>query len=182
MTNIIVAFPRIEEGKSIKNILVRSGFHSVIVCTTGTVALGHAEELRSGILVSGYKLPDMLYSQLMDELPQDFEMLLIASSRLIGQKLHGDVVSLSMPLKTYDLVDTINMMAERVEMRRKERRRKPKQRSKEEMAILSRAKGILMDRNNFSEEEAHRYLQKCSMDTGTDIIEAAQMVLSMLEG
>ena len=29
------------------------------------------------------------------------------------------------------------------------------------------------------EEEAHRYIQKCSMDSGTNLVETAQMVLAM---
>ena len=35
--------------------------------------------------------------------------------------------------------------------------------------------GILM-----TEVEAHRYLQKTSMDSGTNLVETAQMVLSMM--
>ena len=38
-----------------------------------------------------------------------------------------------------------------------------------------------MERNHMDEEEAHRYLQKCSMDSGTNLAETAQMVLSMMD-
>ena len=31
-----------------------------------------------------------------------------------------------------------------------------------------------------TEEEAHRYIQKCSMDSGTNMVETAQMVLSIM--
>ena len=31
-----------------------------------------------------------------------------------------------------------------------------------------------------SEEEAHRYIQKCSMDSGTNMLETAQMVISLI--
>lgn len=37
-----------------------------------------------------------------------------------------------------------------------------------------------MNRNNMTEEEAHRYIQKCSMDSGTNLVETSQMVLSVL--
>lgn len=37
-----------------------------------------------------------------------------------------------------------------------------------------------MVRNHMTEEEAHRYLQKTSMDSGTNLVETAQMVLSMM--
>ena len=31
-----------------------------------------------------------------------------------------------------------------------------------------------------TEEEAHRYIQKCSMDSGTNMLETAQMVISLM--
>ena len=39
---------------------------------------------------------------------------------------------------------------------------------------------ILGQRNNLTEEEAHRYMQKRSMDNGTGLTETAQMILSLL--
>jgi response regulator NasT len=36
-----------------------------------------------------------------------------------------------------------------------------------------------MERNSMTEEEAHRYLQKHSMDNGTNMVETAQMALAM---
>ena len=38
-----------------------------------------------------------------------------------------------------------------------------------------------MGRNNMTEEEAHRYLQKRSMENGTGLVETAQMVLSLMK-
>lgn len=40
MTNIIVVLPKIEDAKSIKNVLVRSGFSVMAACSTGAQALG----------------------------------------------------------------------------------------------------------------------------------------------
>ena len=56
----------------------------------------------------------------------------------------------------------------------------PKQRSSEEKGLIDQAKRLLMERNGMTEEEAHRYIQKCSMDSGTNLIETAQMVISLL--
>ena len=39
-----------------------------------------------------------------------------------------------------------------------------------------------MSRNNLTEEEAHRYIQKRSMNNGTDMVETAQMILSLMDG
>lgn len=62
----------------------------------------------------------------------------------------------------------------------KERAGKAKVRSAEEQHIIDRAKSLLIERNHMTESEAHRYMQKCSMDSGTNLVETAQMVLTLL--
>ena len=42
---------------------------------------------------------------------------------------------------------------------------------------MERAKALLMDRNGMTEEQAHRFLQKKSMDSGAKLLQTAQMVL-----
>ena len=51
----------------------------------------------------------------------------------------------------------------------------------EEKALIAKAKSLLIERNNMTEEEAHRYLQKSSMDSGTNMLETAQMVLTIMD-
>lgn len=62
------------------------------------------------------------------------------------------------------------------------RRKCRKQEVRQDLAILKQAKEILMSRNHMSENEAHRYLQTCSMENGSNLIETAQMVISLAEG
>lgn len=64
MANIIVAFSKPEDAKSIKNILMRNGFEIIAVCTSGAQVLSQLDDLSSGIVVCGYRLTDMLYSEL----------------------------------------------------------------------------------------------------------------------
>ena len=51
MSGIIVVFPKIEDAKSIRNLLVRHGFEVTAVCTTGAQALYQADDMGSGIVV-----------------------------------------------------------------------------------------------------------------------------------
>ena len=53
--------------------------------------------------------------------------------------------------------------------------------SAEEQGVLRRAKKLLMKRNHLSEPEAHRYLQKTSMDTGRTMAESAHMVTMLIQ-
>ena len=106
-------------------------------------------------------------------------MLLLASARVCAECADPDIICVTMPLKVQDLMSTLEMMCMNQMRRRKRLRSVPKERSESEKRILREAKAVLMERNRMSEEEAHRYIQKCSMDSGTSLVETAQMVLTM---
>ncbi len=180
MTGIIVALPKMEDAKKMKNLLVRNGFAAAPVCTAGASALSLAENYNSGIVICAYQLPDMIYSELHQCLPPGFEMLLMASRHILAGCKDNDIVCLPMPVKVLDLVNTVDMMLQAAEGRRRRRREMPKGRSREEIRLIQEAKYLLMERNNMTEEEAHRYLQKCSMDNGMRMAETAQMTLSFV--
>ena len=55
----------------------------------------------------------------------------------------------------------------------------PRQRSPEEQKIIDTAKHMLMEKNNMTEQEAFRYIQKCSMDSGNTMVDSATMVMSI---
>lgn len=178
--NIIVLFPKAEDAGNVRSLLVRHGFQVSSVCTTGAQALTQANALNDGILVCGYKYPDMIYTELRAALPSHFEMLLVASQRVLSECPDPSLMCVTMPIKIRDLLNTLDLMTEQIARRKKRLRQKPKVRSEEEKKVLWEAKCLLMERNHMSEEEAHRYIQKCSMDSGTNLVETAQMVLSLM--
>ncbi|MBS7302906.1 MAG: response regulator [Lachnospiraceae bacterium] len=179
MTNIVVVFPKLEDAKNLKNLLVRNGYDVAAVCTTGAQAVHCADGLVNGILLSAYKLPDMMYSELKEYLPPGFDMLLLASRNHLSEC--ADVVTLPMPFAVRDLLNTMDMISQAVMRRKKKMRQQPVQRNNDERKIINEAKAVLMERNNLTEEEAHRYIQKCSMDSGNNMVETAQMLLTMAD-
>jgi response regulator NasT len=122
----------------------------------------------------------MMYTELCEYLPPGFEVLLVASQANCVERDVENLVCLATPLKINELLQTVEMMEYTLMRRRKRAKAKPKERSAEEKELLTEAKQLLMERNNMSEEEAHRYMQKRSMDNGTGLIETAQMILSLL--
>jgi len=182
VVNIIVVLPKMEDARGIRDLLMKNGFRVHAVCTTGSQVLSKTDELNDGIVICGYRLSDMMYSELHDCLPRGFDMLLMASRGVLGECIGNDIVCLAMPLKVHDLINTVDMMSQAIERRRRRARLKPRERSPEEEALIREAKELLMNRNNMSEKEAYRYIQKCSMDSGTNMVETAQMVLAMLHG
>ena len=151
MSNIIVVFPKRENAVNIRNSLVRAGIEVSAVCLTGAKVLQYADNWNDGIVVCGYRFQDMQYTDLRESLPDTFDMLLVASADKWMDGLPDGVVGLPLPIKD--------------DSQRK---------------IIDQAKALLIERNNMSEEEAHRYLQKSSMESGTNMLETAQMVLTIM--
>ena len=181
MSNIVIAFPKKEVAQNIRKILSQSGYSVQAVCSTGAQALASVNNLENGILICGSRFIDMMYMEIHDYLPPDFQMLLIASPTSIQEREVENLVCLELPMKVHELLQTLEMMEGQIRRRRKRLRNIPRQRSEEDRQMIEQAKALLMDRNKFSEEEAHRYIQKRSMENGTGLVEVAQMILSLMQ-
>lgn len=180
LVGIIVAFPNKDNAANIRNLLVKGGMDVAGVCTAGAQALQYADAVDDGIVVCGYRLKDMMYTELREYLPEEFEMLLVASADKWSENSIEGVVGLTMPVRGHDLVNTLEMMLHTIERKRKKRKLEQKNRNSQQKAVITKAKELLMNRNNMSEPEAHKYLQKCSMDSGTNMTETAEMILSIM--
>ena len=181
MSNLIVAFPKQEVAQNMKKILAQSGYAVQAVCTTGAQALASANNLEQGILICGYRFVDMMYMEIHEYLAPGFQMLLIASAAAIREREVDNLVSLTMPMKVHELLQTLEMMGGEIQRQKKRKKRMPVQRSEEDKKIIWDAKELLMERNAFSEEEAHRYIQERSMESGTGLVEVSQMILSAFQ-
>lgn len=177
---IIVVMPKSQDADSIRRILMKNGYTNVFAVSSGAKAVSLMHEFDDGIVVSGYRMADMMYSGVKADMPPGFQMLLLASRDALSMKSDHGILCLSMPLKVHELLDTLQMMTRGILRRRKKTGGRAVGRSGEERQLIQEAKEILMSRNHMTEDEAHRYIQKCSMDSGTNIVETAQMVLTMM--
>lgn len=181
MVNIIIVFSNQKDGVNVRNLLVRHGHRVVAVCTTGAAVSQTIDQMEGsdGIVVSGFRYQDMTYSNLLVDLPDTWQMVVMASAGNLSRIYEYNVIKVSMPVKAYDLFTTLQAIEMTIQRKRKKRREKPKERSSAEIAMLEHAKSLLMEVKSMSEEEAHRYMQKCSMNNGTNLVETAQMVIEI---
>ena len=179
MSVIIVALPKIEDAKRIRKILMEHGFDSIVSCSTAAAALMEINKYQSGLIISGYRLPDMHYTELCDCIPKFYEVLLMGTASVVSEASSG-MMAITTPVKIYDLVNTVELVYSQIEKRYKKAHQRPKKRTEKEENYIKNAKFLLMERNHLSEEEAFRYIQKSSMDSGTNMVETAQMVLTLI--
>ena len=195
MTGIIVAFLRPEDARSVRGILVREGYEVAGVCTSAAQVISLTHNLDGGIVVCGYRLSDMHYSELYQYLPEGYRMLLVASPAKWMDGQPEDIVCLEQPIRVRVLLQTLEgLLTELRRQKKKQRRRAAGQgdgqpsgengfgrRSEADRQVIIKAKELLMERNHMSEGEAHRYIQKISMDSGNSMVETAGMVLALMQ-
>lgn len=179
MGSIIVALSKIEDAKYISNILRNRGLETSAVCTSASNVLSTIQHLDNGVVICSRRLSDMHYTQLAEYLPENFEMLLLAPKSAVGD-CPSEIMALGMPFRAADLVGTVEMMLMQQRRRLKKLKSANKKRSEREQNYINNAKWLLMERNQMTEQEAFRYIQKCSMDSGTNMVETAQMILLLI--
>lgn len=177
---IIVALPKIEDAKRVRRVLMSYGYDNVVPCGTGAATLMEANNENRGLIICATRLPDMHYSELQEYIPRFYELLLIGSESAVSVA-DRDVMALTVPLKIHDLINTVEMLLTQAERRyKKEKKKKPSIRNERDEKYIRDAKYLLMDRNHLTEEAAYRYIQKRSMDNGTNMVETAQMILMLI--
>lgn len=181
MADIIIAFPRLDDAKNLRRLLIRNGYDVNMVCNSGAQVIEAVNRLDGGIVISGYRFSDMYYLDIQECLPKGFSLLLLASPAKLAECTGENIVSLAMPFKVQDLLSTLEMMYAQYNrlLKKQKKRQKPGFRTDSDRKLITAAKEILMERNQMTEEEAHHYLQKLSMDSGVKITETAAMLLEL---
>ena len=179
MADIIVAFPKLNDAKNLRKLLIKNGYDVNMVCDSGAQVIDAVNRLDGGIVISGYRFSDMYYMDLNEYLPKGFQLLLLASPAKLAECDVRDLVSLSMPFRVQDLLNTLEMMMVQYNRWKKKQKNKPKVRSENDRKVITTAKELLMERNQMTEDEAHHYIQKLSMDSATNMVETAQMILEL---
>ena len=179
MEQVIVAFENSKSALRIKEILESSGTASCILCNSAGQVRRTVHKLHTTAVVCGFKLSDQPAEALFSDLPPSCAMLVIATQNLLDLLQEEDIFRLAAPVSRGDLIASVRLLLQMG--RRLERILRP-HRSEEERALIRHAKELLMDRNGMTEEEAHRFLQKTSMDNGAKLVQTAQLVLDSAEG
>jgi response regulator NasT len=178
MGAIIVAMPKHEDSERIVSIIRQSGIgEDTLICSSGSEILRRIEDMDISLIICTRKLMDMGYEELHGYLPSKLNMLLLTKDIQLGL-YSSNIIVLQMPFRTSDLVNSARMLLP--EALPKGRGRAPS-RSALDKQTIDRAKMLLMARNNMTESEAYRYLQKNSMDMGRTLSETAHMIISMID-
>ncbi|MCD8145608.1 MAG: ANTAR domain-containing protein [Oscillospiraceae bacterium] len=173
MEKVIVAFEGEKTARKFAEIL-EGNVASCIVCHTPDEVKRVVAKRDLSVVVCGYKLRSQTAVELMENLPSTTIMLVIATQNQLDLCDSEDIFRLPAPVSRGDLLASVRMALQM--SHRLERMARP-QRNEEEKQIIEQAKALLMDRHDMTEDQAHRFIQKRSMDNGTKMVQTARLIL-----
>ena len=177
MGSIIIAMPKTEDAKKMAGMLRQRGISIDLACSTGAEALKCMNTRDYGLVICGYRLQDMRHMDLLELLPNYFEMITLTSESK-APMCADSVEKVTMPLKTQILLDTIDRVMSRIEKKVRHDKKGPGSRSEEDRLIIEQAQKIIMDERGIGRIESYRYIQKRSMDSSMSMVEMAKKMIA----
>ncbi len=173
MERIVVAFENEATCRRVSEMLESSGTASCVNVRSGGEVKRITNKSRIDIVVCGYKLADCSSEELYEDLPPTCSMLMIATQAQL-ELVSEEIFRLPAPISRSSLVASVQMLFQ--VNRRLSKYVKPR-RNDEDRQLVEEAKRLLMERHGMTEEQAHRFIQKKSMDSGSKMVQTAQTIL-----
>lgn len=167
MKSVIIAYPNKTTAMQIKNILEDNGIYVSHICATAASVLNIADNMHSGVIICASILRDMPANALAERLSNDFDVVAISKSG--RENYMGNLISLPIPLDRDEFVKIVEVLVSSKSSFTK--------REKADSEYISNAKTILMNANDMTEMQAHKYLQKLSMSSGRKIADVARDII-----
>lgn len=174
MDQVVLAFEGSRTNERVRDIIEMAGLAECTICRSAGEVKRLAYQQQVSVVICGYKLQEETSQALLVDLPRSCSLLVIAMQSMLDMIDNEDIFKLTAPVSKGDLLASVRML---LQLGHRVERYAPPKRPKEERELIERAKGVLIDRHSMTEAEAHRFLQKRSMDTGGKMVQIAQMIL-----
>ena len=166
--DVFIAFSNKKTALAIAKIIISGGYNAAAAVLNAGDLLNKLNFYDGGIIVCGCRFGDGNINTLADEIPESFRIIAIGSPEQLQYCDEGRMLTLSVPLNSSALLAYLDML--RTEPRRTNR-------TPEEDALINKAKRLLINKYGMTEPQAHKFLEKKSMDLGRSIIEVAKKIL-----
>ena len=170
MVKIIVAFTDATRCAQYAAVLEESGLEVYRRCSSGGEALRALNQCQDGVIVCGARLKDFTADELAYDAEGRAQVLVAAKAEQLSLCEHPSIFRLPAPFSRGELVSAVNMLLQLHKMRLP-------QRGADEKKLIEEAKRRLMTLYGVDEPEAHRLLQRASMNAGVKLAQSARKVL-----
>lgn len=145
-----------------------------MICHSRAELLRSVAELDEILVIMGYKLPDGVADDVYYDLRDGQKLMSLIKAERQSEIYNQDIFVVTLPINRQILINAIETFIGIIERQKHRIKRTP-----EEKKIIDDAKAYLMENHMMTEEAAHRFIQKRSMDTGARFIDTARMILGI---
>ena len=174
MERVVLAFSKDETADKIRRMLDGSGYEVYMVCHSKAELLRSIVDIDEVLIIMGYKLPDGVADDVFDDLREGQKLMSIVKADRQSEIYNEDIFVVTLPVNRQILINSIETCVGIIERRKHRAKRTP-----EEQKIIESAKAYLMENHMMTEEQAHRFIQKRSMDMGAKFIDTARSILNI---
>ena len=128
----------------------------------------------SAAVICGFRLLDMTADALAADLRGLAAVMVVAKASYLDLCGGENLFKLPVPASRAEFAATLGLL---LDFEAAHLRHPVSRRREEDQRLIRQAKELLMDVNRMSEEEAHHFLQKRSMERGVPLAEAARRVI-----
>lgn len=173
MREIIIASANERAAEKIKSILQYNSLFVSNIYASGSEILSYASIRPNAIIICGKLSDGMSALTLADMLPNGFDLIWLMPSGEFSPGFVSNLITLNMPINRVEFVNTVRVLAATAS----EKYERKNVRSKGDEDLLSKAKQRLMERHLISEREAHKLIQRKSMDVGIKLLDVARLIM-----
>lgn len=172
--NIFLALSSKKNAVAVAKMLISEGIHITSVLKNTSELSSMYSYYNGGIIITSCRFLGIQINSFIDDIPDEYTIILLGSKEQLSLYDNDNVFKLALPLRKNDLICAVDMMAA-FESSYSPSNKK----TSEEEKLIERAKHALIDTYTMTEEQAHRYIQKKSMDTGRKLVDIAKIILEI---
>ena len=177
MDTSIVAFENTALSQRFSDLMESTGTARCLTCRSGDQVRRLLNKQQAYCVVCSPHLSDGPAEWLYEDLPPSCSLLLVGPQHMLDACSSRDIFKLATPIRKEEALSTVRLLLQFGH--RMERFVRPG-RTGAQQELVDRAKELLMEKKGMSEEEAHRALQKRSMDAGLRLTQTARKVIEEL--
>jgi len=183
-TRVLIADDETVQRMDLKDILTAQGYHVVGEASDGASAVMQARQFRPDVVILDIRMPEMdgltaARTIAQEEIAPVVLLSAFGDMPLVEQAKEAGVVSyLVKPLRESEVTPALDVaIARSQEMRVLKKQVDTLAEQLATRAMVTRAKGILMQKLGISEPEAYRKIQKASMNSRKSMREMAEAII-----
>ncbi len=176
LRSIIVATANQKLSSSLEKILLRASFSVETFLKSGSEVKAIQNYFDDAVLICG-PLKDIPAIYLAKELPDSWDMILLLSSNQPFPYYVSNITPVTLPVNRMDFIETVNSVVHAAAQSFASKTTAKQSRTAQDTQIIESAKRLIMKKRGLSEGDAHKLLQRYSMNLGISMVESANRFL-----